>query len=206
MEITIQPVTNLEDEAAMLSIRQRVFNWEMGVVLPSLTRFGELGATHLLARAGPEGNPVAALSVVDTSADRELHQRYGLEFALGSRVARYTQLAVISPYRGLNIPIRLILEAHRRFVVPKGFDYTWLLFAADRAYSSALCARLAFAPSRRTFITEYGLTRVLVRDERSDLCAETVRRTAEQMAQSEQSISLVRPAPPLAGSQAGRNR
>jgi hypothetical protein len=79
--------------------------------------------------------------------------------------ARYTQLAVAPAYRGLNIPMALLREAHVRFVRPGGFDYTWLLFPADRAASSSLCRHLPFGSGARIVSTEYGRSRVLVRNE-----------------------------------------
>jgi hypothetical protein len=54
--------------------------------------------------------------------------QYGLRFDPHARVARYTQLVALKPYRGMNMPLRLILEGHRRFVAPGQFDYTWLLW------------------------------------------------------------------------------
>jgi hypothetical protein len=92
-----------------------------------------------------------------------------------SRVARYTQLAVLRPYRGMNIPLQLVAEARRRFVVPEGFDYTWLLYNAQHARSSSFCSQLNFEASAAVFDTEYGPSRVLTRSERavrlSSVCA-----------------------------------
>lgn len=166
MEITIEPVVNIEDEVAMSRIREQVFERESGISLARLAAVNNPSSFHLLARVEPDGAVVAALSVVETSADRELHAGFGLEFPSVARVARYTQLAVLKPYRGLNIPLMLVLEAHRRFVAPGKFDYTWLLFDAERAASSLMCKWLAFTPGERTFPSEYGMSRALVRDER----------------------------------------
>src|SRR5205809_5687546 len=134
MEITIEPVVTSENEVAMLRIRQQVFEHEMGITLTRLAGRGNSAPFHLLAR-DRDGDPAAALSVVDTSGDHELHESYGLKLHVGARVARYTQLAVLKPYRGVNVPLMLMLEAHRRFVTPGQFDYTWLLFDAQRADS-----------------------------------------------------------------------
>jgi hypothetical protein len=166
MEIIIEPAIGASEIAAIRRVRRQVFAREMGITLPPIT--ADRSATfHLLARYGMGGEVVAALSVVETSGDGELHQRYGLGFLLGARVARYTQLAVLRPFRGLDLPLNLILEAHRRFVAPGLFNYTWLLFDADRAATSNLRRRLAFEPGAQVYLTEYGRSRALTRDEAS---------------------------------------
>jgi hypothetical protein len=166
MKLIITQVTNnSEDMAAMFRIRQEVFERELGIALAPLRVSDQTGAVHLLAYVEPGEEPVATLSVVDTSGNHQLHERYGLTFSPRARTARYTQLAVLKPYRGLSIPLRLILEAHHLFVVPGRFDYTWLLFDANRAATSSLCQWLAFIPSVGTFPSEYGLSRSLLRDE-----------------------------------------
>lgn len=165
MRVTIKSVTGDEDRDAMFRIRREVFGRERGIDLSRLQLPAEVNALHLLAWTEGSARPVAALTVVDTSGNQTLHESYGLSFTREARTARYTQLAVLRPYRGLDLPLELILEAHRRFIVPRRFDYTWLLFDADRAADSSLCRRLAFVPSAPTFPSEYGLSRSLVRDE-----------------------------------------
>jgi hypothetical protein len=183
MKIIIETATDELEMAALRRVRSRVFTQELGLVLPPLTN--DAAATfHLLARAGAGGEAVAALSVVETSGDDELHGRYGLAFPPGARVARYTQLAVLRPFRGLHLPLRLIVEAQRRFIAPGFFDYTWLLFDAERAASSQLCRWLAFAPGAPSFTTEYGRSRVLLRDEAAPQARAALRRTAEFVAEA----------------------
>jgi len=190
MEIIIEPVSNNADEGAMSLIRQQVFEHERGIVLARLAPTNDPGSFHLLARVAANGDAVATLSVVDTSANHELHKGYGLEFSSGARVARYTQLAVLKPYRGLNIPLKLMLEAHHRFIVPGNFDYTWLLFDAERADSSLMCKWLAFAPGQRTFASEYGPSRTLLRDERAPQSERAIWRTEEYAGQALKPFSL----------------
>ena len=72
---------------------------------------------------------------------------------------------MLKPYRGLNIPVQLVAEARRQFVLPEGIDYTWLLFNADRARSSSFCSELGFHAGTEAFDTEYGRSRVLLRSE-----------------------------------------
>jgi hypothetical protein len=168
----------------MFRIRQEVFEREWGIALAQLRTYDETSALHLLALVEPGGNPVAALTVVDTSGDQQLHERYGLSFAPQTRAARYTQLAVLKPYRGMDIPVRMIVEAHHRFVVPSRFDYTWLLFDARRAASSSLCQWLAFSASEQAFASEYGFSRSLVRDESAPRCKQAIRRVERYLGQS----------------------
>ena len=176
MEIVIKPATSNEDRDAMFRIRQEVFEREWGIALAQLRSYDETNALHLLALVEAGGYPVAALTVVDTSGDQQLHESYGLSFAQQTRAARYTQLAVLKPYRGMDIPVRMILEAHHRIVVPGRFDYTWLLFDARRAASSSLCQWLAFSASERAFASEYGFSRSLVRDESDPRCKQAIKR------------------------------
>jgi hypothetical protein len=164
MEIIIESAVNDHDLAAMRRVREQVFTREMGIDLPDLTA-DQFDIFHLLARRVPCGEVVAALSVVETSGDDELHHRYNLPFQPAACVARYTQLAVLRHCRGAYIPLKLILEAHRRFVAPNYFDYTWLLFDAERAASSHLCRWLAFELGTQVYLTEYGRSRTLVRHE-----------------------------------------
>lgn len=166
MKLIIKQVTNNSEEiAAMFRIRHEVFEREHGIALAQLQVFDQTNALHLLARAEPGGEPAATLTVVDTSGDHQLHERYGLNFDPQARAARYTQLAVLEQYRGMGLPLRLVFEAHHRFIAPGQFDYSWLLFDAERAAGSSLCRWLAFTPSLHAFPSEYGLSRSLVRDE-----------------------------------------
>src|SRR5687767_6051637 len=126
MEIVIEQVISNYDKAAAWRIRTAVFESEMGIELVRLETPENAFSLDLLARVEPEGEAVAALRVVDTTTDKELHQRCQLAFDSSMRTARYTQLAVLKPYRGMDIPLMLMLEAHRQFVRPGGFDVSWL--------------------------------------------------------------------------------
>ena len=167
MNTWIEAIESAAQESAAAHIRHEVFGreWNCKVEAPTSGHPGK--ALHLLASIGPHGEPAATLSVVDTTGDTGLHERFGLPFDGSTRAARYTQLAVLKPYRGLNIPLALIVEARRRLVSPGRFEYTWLLFHSERAKSSSLCRLLAFNASDQTFRTEYGRMRVLVKNERS---------------------------------------
>jgi hypothetical protein len=148
------------------SIRKEVFEqeWNYKLAPPSHPMSGQ--RIDLIARVERSGEPVAVLTVVDTTGDAALHERFGLPFSTQDRTARYTQLAVLKPYRGLDIPLKLITEGQRLFVTPGGFEHTWLLFNAERAASSSLCRCLGFQAGGRTYASEYGRVRVLARDER----------------------------------------
>lgn len=181
MELIIEEVKSRHDEAAMRRIRKQVFEVEMGIVLPGMSQMQDAPSLDLLAIAGPDGEPVAAMRVIETTANEELHRRCGLAFSSGSRIARGTNLAVIKPYRGMNIPLMLMLEAHRRFVAGR-FDFTWLLFEASRAETSFLCRHLAFAASPHVVRAEYGLCRALVRDERAPGSEDAIRQAETYLA------------------------
>jgi len=135
----------------------------------------------VIARVELTGEPVAALTVVDTTGEADLREQYGLHLRPDARTARYTQLAVSKPYRGMNLPLKLILKAHYHFVAPGEFTHTWLLFDAKRAANSSLCARLGFSASERVFRSQYGINRILVRDERSAFCEQAIRQTQQYL-------------------------
>jgi hypothetical protein len=139
----------------------------MGLELPEPGARDSDRVLHLLARNEEGGDPFATLSVVETSEDQDLTDKYGLDFSSGELTARYTQLAVLKSYRGMSIPLMMIMEGHRRFVVPRQIDYTWLLFDAGRAAESSMCRLLSFVPSERVLESEYGSSRALVRHEMS---------------------------------------
>jgi hypothetical protein len=183
MVITIEPVTDEINKTAMLWVREQVFEQEMGLTLGRLNEPDQSSAFHLLARDRPDKEPVAVLSVIDTSGDHQLHENYSLRFDPGARVARYSQLAVLKPYRGMNLSLWLILEAHSQFVIPGGFDYTWLLFDAERVASSSLCRWLAFTPSALAFQSEFGLSCSLVRDEHASCSKQAIRQTEQYLEQ-----------------------
>ncbi len=165
MTFVIEPVTDSLASARAAYVREEVFEREWNVCVPLLPPRDDPGMLTLIARPESQSEPAAALTVLETTGDHDLHRRLGLVFPESARVARYTQLAVLKQYRGLNIPVQLVREARRRFVVPRGISYTWLLFDAERARSSSLCRRLGFRASPGTFNTEYGCSRVLSRND-----------------------------------------
>jgi hypothetical protein len=165
MNFWIEPVTSVSLQAAASYVREQVFGHECRIRVPPLPA-GETVLT-LIARSESDANPAAVLTVLETTGDEELHRGLGLIFNKDTRVARYTQLAVLRPYRGQHMASRLVFEAHRQFVAPRRIDYTWLLFGAGRANSSSFCRQLGFAASPETFFTEYGRCRVLTRNEHS---------------------------------------
>ena len=70
------------------------------------------------------------MTVLDTTDQESLHRECELHVPGSLRVARYTQLAVLKGFRGLGIPLRLMLEAREQVIRPGKFDLTWLLYAA----------------------------------------------------------------------------
>jgi hypothetical protein len=179
MVIKIEPAASEEQKGAMLWVRREIFEREMGLAPGQLSDPDQPGAFHLLAWELPDLEPVAALSVVLTSDNYKLHENYNLSFNRGSHVARYCQLAVLKPYRKLNLSLRLILEAHRKFVVPNVVDYTWMLLDAERVSTSPLCKQLAFIPSEESFRSEFGDSRSLVRDERAFRSGRAIQETEQ---------------------------
>jgi len=176
MDICIEEIANSEDVAAMVQVWQQVFEREMGIALPKDSAPGNI--SHWLARLKQSREVVGTLSVVDTSGRHELHNSLGLGFDPQARVARFTHLAVLKPFRGLNIPLAMMLEAHHRVIVPGKFDYTWLLFNVEKAANSFLSRQLGFTLLSQTFVSEYGCRCPLIRDERSPEAARAIR-TAE---------------------------
>ncbi|HYO83664.1 MAG TPA: hypothetical protein VES20_19840 [Bryobacteraceae bacterium] len=165
MNIGVEIVADAAAEAAVARIREEVFGREVQRMLPDLRAYESDRILTLIARNTQTTEPVAAVSVVETTGCEALHSRFRLPARPGRRVARYTQLAVRRPFRGMDVPARLILEARRLFVVPRSCAYTWLLYDADHAKSSCLCTLLGFKSGSQTIQTEYGSSRVLFRDE-----------------------------------------
>lgn len=178
----IEIATSEEDLLLMRRIRRQVFEEEMGRPLPALGAPEGAAAAHVIARVETTGEPVAALTVVNTTNETELCGQYELRLQSNARIARYTQLAVAKPYRGMNLPLMMILKGHQRVVVPGGYTHTWLLFDAKRAANSSLCMILGFSASERVFHSQFGENRVLMRDERSAFCEQAIRRTQQYLA------------------------
>ncbi len=165
MDIVIERIANSEDFAAMLEVWKQVFEREMGITLPQDSTRDNV--SHWLARLEHNRQAIGTLSVVNTSDQHQLHDSLGLRFEPQARVARFTHLAVLKHYRGMNIPLAMMLEAHRSMIVPDQFDYTWLLFDVQRAANSFLSRQLGFTLLPQTFVSEYGCRSPLVRDERT---------------------------------------
>lgn len=173
MDIVIEQIESSEDIVAMLEVWKQVFEREMSIVLPQDSTSGN--SAHWLARLKRTREPVGTLSVVDTSEQHQLHESLGLTFDPQARVARFTHLAVIKPYRGRNIPLAMMLEAHRSMIVPDQFEYTWLLFDVEKAANSFLSRQLGFTLLPQTFVSEYGCRCPLVRNERSQEAKRAIR-------------------------------
>jgi hypothetical protein len=168
MHITIEVANDAAALGDAGNVREKVFGRQCYRRLPRLDFYDSTQILTLLARLSDTHEPVATMSVVETTDDAVQHGAFDLSFADGIRVARYTQLAVLMAYRGLHLPARMIAEARRRFVLPNQILYTWLLFHAAGAKSSPFCSELGFRCSEREFATEYGRSRVLVRKEQEN--------------------------------------
>src|SRR6185369_15052212 len=142
MDVVIEEIANSQDVTAMLQVWQQVFEREMGITLPQDSAPGNI--SHWLARLKHSREAVGTLSVVDTSGQHQLHDSLGLSFDRQARVARFTHLAVLNPFRGMNIPLAMMLEAHRSVIVPGQFDHTWLLFNVEKAARSFLARQLRY--------------------------------------------------------------
>jgi hypothetical protein len=182
MNIVIEQIANGEDVAAMLEVWKEVFEREMGIVLPRDCASSD--NSHLLARLGRGGEAIGTLSVVDTSDDLRLQETYDLRFSAGARSARFMHLAVLRPFRGMNIPLMMALEAYRNIITPRRYDYAWLLFDAERARSSFLSRHLKFTPRDSVYVSEYGRRCPLVRDERTSEAARAVQHAELYVRQS----------------------
>jgi hypothetical protein len=163
--LSFETVTDTDGEEALYHIYKAVFGRGLGLGSQAVTVKRSARSYHLLARERSTRKPVGAVTVVETTGEHKLHRQYGLSFADSARVAQYTQLGILKEYRGMNISLMLMCKAHHRFVRPYGFHYTWLLFDADRARSSYLNGILEFTVGVQVFVTEWGRTRVMVREE-----------------------------------------
>ena len=150
---------------AAAAIRKEVFEEEWKCKPEGLIAHNCGQRVDLIARVASSGEPVAVIAVVETTDDALLHKRFSLPFSPTDRSARYSQLAVLKRYRGLDIPLRLVLEGNRQFVKPQGIRHTWLLFDADRANLSSFCRLLGFHAGDRVHHSAYGRVRVLTRSE-----------------------------------------
>jgi hypothetical protein len=165
MKIRIEAVTSVEQEAAAARVRREVFRTEWAVELRRIAPQDSFRGNQLIARVVPDGPVIATLTVLETTGEHALHEEHGMYFDDSDRVARYTQMAVLRPYRGLNLPLYLLLEARRLYIIPGGFTYTWLLIGAERAIASRFCTMLDFSASSQTVLGDQGISRVLLRHE-----------------------------------------
>ena len=188
MEIVIKQTASNEDIAEMLEVWEQVFEREMGVMLPRDSASGNI--SHWLARSALSRKAVGTLSVVDTSDQHRLHDSLGLGFDRKARVARFTHLAVLKPYRGRRIPLAMMLEAHRSVIVPGQFDHTWLLFDVGKAARSFLTRQLGFKPLPQTFVSEYGCRCPLVREEHTPEAELFIQQAQQYLKQCESAYAL----------------
>jgi len=163
--VRIEVVHTNQQWAELSSIRTQVFSTEYGYTLSPPPGVGESGVWHLLARDNHDA--IGTLSVMDTTGNRQLHQRHRLSFGEKERVARYTQLAILKRYRKRGIFEMLIETAQRTIIRPHGFTVGWLLYPAAHAHSCKLTRRLGFNVETPTLATEFGECHVLVRRESS---------------------------------------
>ncbi len=116
MIFTIEPVTTSSAAAAAAYVREQVFTCEQHITVPPIASHNDAEHLTLLASVEASAEPVAALTVIETTSDEDVHRRLKLVFPPGAHVARFAQLAVLKPYRGLNLPGRLIQEARWRLL------------------------------------------------------------------------------------------
>jgi hypothetical protein len=167
MKIKLEAVSNIEREAEAARVRREVFGTDWAIELSRTAANDFTRPNQVIARVLPDDEVVATVTILDTTGNAALHQKYGLPFGAFDRVARYTHMAVLKPYRGLNLPLYMLLEARQLYIIPGGFTHTWLLFQADRALSSTFCTTLGFSAATQVVHGEQGRCRVLMRDEKS---------------------------------------
>jgi acyl carrier protein len=163
--VRIEAVHTNQQWTEVSNIRTQVFSIEYGYRFTPLPGVGESGFWHLLARDNHDA--VGVLSVMDTTGNRRVHQHSRLSFGEKERVARYTQLAILEPYRKRGIFEMLIETARRTVIRPHGFTVEWLLYPAAHAHSCKLTRCLGFTAETPPLATEFGKCKVLVRRESS---------------------------------------
>ncbi len=122
-------------------------------------------AMRILAYTEERLSAIGGLTVVDTTDDALSHFAYGIPAASIARTAFYGGMVVLPDCRGLSIPIRLIFEAQRLFVRPRGIECTWMLYPADRVPSTRLCRILQYKPLPGIVYQLDQPSRVLIRME-----------------------------------------
>jgi acyl carrier protein len=164
-DIQIEAVTTNQQWAEITEIRHQVFSIECGFLFEPLPGPEETGVWHFLAR--DNGKAIGTLSVVDTTRELQVHQRYRLSFGKNERVARYAQLAILRPYRKHGIPKMLVEAAQRAVIRPHGFAAAWLLYPAAHARSCMLTQCFGFTAEAPLLTTEFGKCHILIRHEPS---------------------------------------
>ena len=152
----LQVIRNLETE---------IFGGEKGISLPPLSAPAEGKLYRLLARDETTAAPMATLSVAEGEMHPELLRQKICPIRRGARVARLTRLAVCREYRGKGIHLRLLLEAHQRFIGPQRIRYTWFLYDAARRSPSLPESMLRFQRGSGVIESEFGPCYLLFRDE-----------------------------------------
>jgi acyl carrier protein len=161
--IRIEAMASDQQWGEVAAVRTQVFKREYGFSFEPLPGPGETGMWHFVAR--DNRGVIGTLSVVDTTGDRQVHQRYLLSFGENERVARYAQLAVLKPYRKCGISRKLIETAQNTVIRPNGFAVEWLLYPAAHTRSSMLTKDLGFIPEAPLLATEFGSCHALIRRE-----------------------------------------
>ena len=157
--IRLEAATTDQQWAEMMAVRTQIFAKECGFSFKALPGPGETGVWHLLVR--DNDHVVGTLSVVETTGDHQVHERYGLQFPDSDRVARYAQLAILKPYRKRGIFEMLMESAQRTVLRPKRFAAGWLLYPASQG-SSCRLASLGFTAETPLVATDFGICHVLV--------------------------------------------
>jgi GNAT superfamily N-acetyltransferase len=168
MQVVVEEARSRVELEAAQDLENRVFRREKGIHLPPLAAGPQSNVFRLIALDASGSEPIGTVAVVESGPECPVFRRYGAFIAnRPGRVARYTRLAVLPEHRGHNLSMRLILEAHHRYVAKQMIHHTWLLFDAARASTSMLCTLLGFQPAAPLVRSEYGPCRLLVRDELS---------------------------------------
>jgi GNAT superfamily N-acetyltransferase len=167
IQFTIRPVSTPADRCELASLHRTIVQREFGGSPPVASLHDPAGlVVHFIARAGGGDGPVvASLTVVDTSDDTVARRAFGVPVPAEASSAFYTCFAVLPEYRGFRLPVRLLLEARRQFVEPRGIQYTWLLYDAGRAASTRLCRIMNYRVLPGVFYDLGRPCRVLVRQE-----------------------------------------
>ncbi len=165
MDFIFQEAHNSAELETIRVIENQVFAVERQINLPPLGVAPGLACFRLIARTR-DGALAGCISVLESGANSPMFRRYGSLIAGGEgRSARYTRMAVLPGFRGQSLSVRLILEAQRRFIVPNNFRRTWLLLNPAQADKSLIPGLLGFECAAPLVRAEYGLCRVLHRDE-----------------------------------------